>query len=118
MLDFLKRCNWLELHRFRIQQQYPSDTSPLLFLQILHLYYNLQYLLTKTHINDIIWLKKYGYNWRKNDIYYTRNNKKNIDSFNLPIVVGDNVGTIDVYFDNKKIKSGYLTVNKDIKSSK
>ena len=40
----------------------------------------------------------------------------NIDSFNLPIVVGDNVGTIDVYFDNKKIKSGYLTVNKDIKS--
>ena len=40
----------------------------------------------------------------------------NIDNFNLPIVVGDNVGTIDVYFDNKKIKSGYLTVNKDIKS--
>lgn len=40
----------------------------------------------------------------------------NVENIKLPVVVGDNVGSIDVYLDNKKIKSEYLTVNKNIKS--
>ena len=39
-----------------------------------------------------------------------------LDNIKLPIMVGDIVGKIVVYCDNKKIKDEFLTVNKDVDS--
>ena len=39
-----------------------------------------------------------------------------LDKIKLPIKVGDDVGKIIVYANNKKVKESYLTVNKDVKS--
>lgn len=61
----------------------------------------------------------------KNDLYVTENigdnNREydfsiNIDELKLPVKKGDRVGEIVVYYKNKKVKTGELTVSKDIKS--